>query len=320
MPHTASRKDLLKATIDRREFLAATATVAFGTLAPGVPSLAAEPSTLEVAGFKVRTFSDGHLTLPANMLAPKVDDATRAKALAAAGQQGSSIKSPLNVTLIEKGDEKILIDVGSGSHFMDTAGRLAENLEAAGVDPDSIAKVIYTHAHPDHVWGTVNDFDELSFPSATHYISEAEWNFWMAKDVLSKVPEERHGFVAGAQRNLKAAKSQLKTMKPGEELGAGIHVLDTAGHTPGHVSIEIGSGKETAVILGDALTHPVISFQHPDWQPAVDQEPDKAVATRKRLLDKLATDKQAIIGYHLPGGGLGRVERKGTSFVFAAGE
>jgi hypothetical protein len=50
----------------------------------------------------------------------------------------------------------------------------------------------------------------------------------------------------------------------------------------------------------------------------MDQEPDKAVATRKRLLDRLAADKHQLIGYHLPEPGLGRVVRKGQGFAFEA--
>jgi glyoxylase-like metal-dependent hydrolase (beta-lactamase superfamily II) len=281
--------------------------------------LAAGTSAIKAGDFKITTISDGHLNLPAAMFAPNVTDAERASALKAAGQSGASIVSPLNVTLIETPIERILIDVGSGGRFMDTAGKLGDGLEAAGIDPEKITKVIYTHAHPDHIWGTVNEFDELSFPNAAHYISEAEWNFWMSKDVLGKLPKDRHSFAIGAQRNLKAAKDRLNTIKPGAELIPGLNILATAGHTPGHISVEVGSGKGAVVVLGDALTHPVISFQYPQWRPASDQEPEKAVATRMRLLDKLATDGNRIIGYHLPAPGIGRVERKGSGFIFAPG-
>jgi len=273
--------------------------------------------TIQSGAHKITSLSDGHLILPEAMFAPKIDTASRAAAFKAAGQSGARIKSPLNVTLIEVGAEKILIDVGSGSRFMDSAGRLGDALEAAGVDPEAITMVVYTHAHPDHIWGTINDFDELSFPNAKYFISENEWNYWMSNNVLATLPAERHGFAIGAQRNLKMIKPKLTTIKPGQEIVAGLNVLDSAGHTPGHISIEVGDGKDRVVVLGDALTHPVISFQHPNWRPAVDQQPNKAVATRKRLLDKLASDGNRIIGYHLPAPGAGRVERKGTGYAFA---
>jgi len=303
--------------IDRRELLKAGVAVALtSSLAAALP-VAAVAKTVQAGDFKVTTFSDGQLNLPLSMLAQNAPQVERAAVLQAAGQQGDTYASPLNVTLIETPKDKILIDVGSGPHFMGSAGKLTENLEGANVDPEKITKVIYTHAHPDHVWGTVNDFDELSFPNASYYISEVEWNFWMAKDVLTKLPKERHAFAVGAQRNLKAAKEQLKTIKPGVEVVAGVNVLETGGHTPGHISLEVGAGKGAIVVLGDALTHPIISFQYPDWRPATDQEPERAVATRRKLLDKLVTDGNSIVGYHLPTPGLGRVERKGHAFRFA---
>ncbi len=300
-----------------RRTLIASALGAGAACAFGSASWAAGTASFTAGAFKVTTLSDGHLALPETMFAPGVDTAKRTAALRAAGQAGPRIQSPLNVTLIEVGTEKVLIDVGSGTRFMDTAGKLGDALGAGGIEPDMITKVIYTHAHPDHLWGTIDDFDELSFPNAQYYISEKEWNFWMAKDVLSTLPKERHGFAVGAQRNLNIIKSKLTTIKPGREVIPGIHVLETSGHTPGHISIEVGAGKEPFVILGDALTHPIISFRHPTWRPASDQLPDQAVKTRLRLLDKLATDRNRIIGYHLPAPGAGRVERKGDAFALA---
>lgn len=313
---TKPKNDSKRIMLDRRTVVAGIGATAAGLTLPSL-AVAKKAAPIAVGDFKITTFSDGHLNLPADMFAPKADAAARAAALKAAGQSGSTIRSPLNVTMIESEKAKILVDVGSGSRFMNTAGKLLETLENAGVDPEAVTHVVYTHAHPDHIWGTVNDFDELSFPNAKHFIGEAEWNFWMSKDVLSQLPQERHGFAVGAQRNLKAAKEQLTTFKPGQELLTGINIIDTSGHTPGHVSLELGAGKDSVVILGDALSHPVISFEHPDWQPAVDQDPDKAVATRKKLLDKLATDGSRLIGYHLPEPGMGRVERKGSGFAFS---
>ena len=300
----------------RRSVLAGVAAGA-ALATTGWPAAAKEPATLKIGDFRVRSLSDGHLNLPSSMLAANVTDEQRAKALASAGQTGTQYKSPLNVTLIEKAGERILVDVGSGDRFMASAGKLAEALETAGIDAGSITKVVYTHAHPDHLWGTLDEFDEPAFPNATAFVSEAEWNFWMSADVLTKLPKERHGFAVGAQRNLKAIKDTIKTIKPGKEIVSGVSVLDTSGHTPGHISLEVSAGNERVVILGDALTHPVISFQHPDWRPAIDQEPDKAVATRKRLLTQLSSDKSRLIGYHLPAPGTGQVVRKGTGFAFA---
>ncbi len=71
------------------------------------------------------------------------------------------------------------------------------------------------------------------------------------------------------------------------------------------------------MVLGDALTHPRISFAHPDWRPVSDHDAGLAVATRRRLLDKLSRDGTQVIGYHLPGAA-GRVERQGPAYRFVS--
>ena len=300
----------------RRDVLKLGAAAAATALLPAHVARAQAPIAL--GDITINTFSDGHLTLPSTMLAAGADAGERAAALKAAGQDGDTYKSPLNVTLIRTPSDVILVDVGSGPNFMPTAGKLVEALGDAGVDAEAVTKVVFTHAHPDHIWGTINDFDELNFPNAAYYLNEAEHAFWTADDVLSKVPEDRHSFVAGAQRNLEALADKLVMVKPGQDIVTGVRVIETYGHTPGHVSIEVGTGNDVAMIVGDALTHPVLSFRHPDWSGASDQDPALAVATRKKLLDRLATDKMRIVGYHLPDGGEGRVEKTADGYTFVA--
>ena len=141
----------------------------------------------------------------------------------------------------------------------------------------------------------------------------------MAPDVASRMPEDRLNFAPGAQRSLDRIRDKLQTIKPGQDIAIGIRAIDTSGHTPGHVAIEISSGRDAIIVLADALTHPTISFAHPEWTPAADHfDAERAVATRKRLLDRLATDRNRVIGYHLPYPGVGIVERVGTTFRYVA--
>ena len=138
--------------------------------------------------------------------------------LAVAGQRGEWVPPPTNVTLIRTASDVILIDTGAGPHFMPTAGRLLDNMETVGIKPESITKVVYTHAHPDHIWGTLDDFDEApNFPNASYVIAAAEWNFWMSEDAASKLPDDRRNFAAGARRNLTQIKDRIRTVQPGED-------------------------------------------------------------------------------------------------------
>ena len=265
------------------------------------------------------SLSDGSFELPTEMLSAQADPAAIRAALTAAGLPSTSVRTPLNVTALTRGDDVILFDCGAGPNFMPGAGTLADALAAAGIAPEKVMHVVFTHAHPDHLWGSLDDFGTPAFPQATYHICATERDFWTASDALSKVPEERQAFVVGAQRHFKELESVLKTFRPGEEVLPGVAAFETGGHTPGHVSFEVKLGSESVLVLGDALTHPIVSFQHPDWRGGFDQEPERAIATRKRLLDRLAADKMPIIGYHLPNGGRGRVERAGLAYRFVPG-
>ena len=49
-------------------------------------------------------------------------------------------------------------------------------------------------------------------------------------------------------------------------------------------------------------------------------DPQLAAATRKANLARLADEGWTILGYHLPEGGIGRVERQGKTFRFVASD
>lgn len=307
-----------RCTTTRREFLVSSGAIAMtaSTFAFASSARASATHTLKHGNHEITVLSDGHLSLPRSMVARGGTEAETEAALKAAGQTGDRLISPTNVTLIRSGGELIMVDAGAGKNFMDTAGKLPASLQAAGVDPTKVTKVVYTHAHPDHIWGTLDDLDEANFPNAAHWIAEAEWNFWMGADVLSKLPEDRHAFAAGAKRQLSGVKDKIKTFKPGADIAPGIRAIDTSGHTQGHISLEIVAGKDALIVLGDALTHPVISFAHPQWRPASDHEPDRAIATRTKLLDRVVADKSRVIGYHLPFPGLGMVEKSAGAYRY----
>jgi glyoxylase-like metal-dependent hydrolase (beta-lactamase superfamily II) len=301
-------------TLTRRTLLA---TSAAGLAASALPASPAAPFSFKHGAFDVTVVSDGHLVLPTSFLAPAAPPDERATLLKAAGQTAEQYDSPTNITLIRTGADLILVDMGSGDRFMPTAGKLWDNLKAAGVDKAKITKVIFTHGHPDHLWGAVDELDDVVLPDATFYVGAAEWDFWQGDDAVRGLPAERAGFVTGARRNYAAIKSKVKMFKPGDDIVTGLRVVATPGHTQGHVSLELAGG-DGLIVGGDVLTHPLISFAHPEWKPTADHMPDQAVETRKRLLGRLAADRSKLIGFHLPYPGIGTVERKDDAYRFAA--
>jgi glyoxylase-like metal-dependent hydrolase (beta-lactamase superfamily II) len=314
------------ASIDRRRLLAgAPAALAMATLGGVVRGLAATaPYVFRHGAFEIMIISDGYFVLPPPNVVADVGflypDTPRSELEAFLNSVGLSIdrvQLPNNIALVRTALDLILVDTGAGSGWQPTAGKLMENLQAAGVDRKEVTKVVFTHAHPDHLWGTADDAGDLRFPNASYFIAEREWNFWMDADAVNKVPENFRRFVIGAKRDLSRIKDKLRTVKAGEDIVTGVRVMDTAGHTPGHISIEVAGG-DGLIVVGDVAANALVSFAHPEWRFAIDSLPELAIASRRRLLDRAATDKTRLIGSHWPYPGLGLVERKDGAYRFTA--
>ncbi|MBT5822956.1 MAG: MBL fold metallo-hydrolase, partial [Rhodobacteraceae bacterium] len=74
----------------------------------------------------------------------------------------------------------------------------------------------------------------------------------------------------------------------------------------------------SAMVLGDAIGNHHVAFRRPNWRSGSDQDADLSIATRKMLLDRLTSEDMALVGFHLPNGGLGRAEKGSDGFNFVA--
>lgn len=306
--------------LDRRQVLAGGAALSV-SLAAGLtfPGNARALGTSTLGTKELTILSDGNLLLPLDFAYPDVPREELLKLLSAATQPTDALKPDCNVTLLRDGDRLVLFDVGAGPNFMPSAGTLTDSLAEAGIEPGDITDVVFTHAHPDHLWGLVDDFDELIFANAAHHMNQVEWDYWRAEDTLEKTPEARKTFVIGAVNRFEFLDGKISLFNFGDEILPGIEAVDTAGHTPGHTSFAIHEGSESIMIIGDAISHVAVSFEHPEWPSGSDQDTALAITTRNRLLDRLVTDKMGVVGFHLPHPGIGRVEKAGTAYRFAAG-
>ncbi|WP_085026724.1 MBL fold metallo-hydrolase [Ensifer aridi] len=309
-----SDKAIPDLSLTRREVVAfAVSAAAVGVFAP--TALAADFRRVKHGKFDITVVSDGSLTLPAGVLLPDATPAERRPILSRLGGNAEGAPVSANIPLIRYGNDLILVDNGSGSNFQSTAGKLAANLSILGVDPADITKVVFTHAHPDHSGATTTRGGELRYPNAQYFVSRAEWDFWTDKNFEAKRPEALHGFARGAQRDLLAIRDRLELVKPGEEIVPGMLVLNTAGHTPGHTSIEL-AGDGNLLIAGDACTSEVIFFEHPAWHFGFDTDAETALKSRQMLLDRAASEKIRMLGYHWAYPGIGYAERRGSGYAF----
>jgi glyoxylase-like metal-dependent hydrolase (beta-lactamase superfamily II) len=301
---------------NRRQVLAAGAALATASLLPK-GAYAAEPYRFGHGRFDVTVLSDGFIMLPAEIILPDTAPEERPRILERLGGTADSAPFQVNIPLIRAGDDLILVDVGSGDKFQSTAGKLAANLRAAGIDPASITKVVFTHAHPDHAGGTVLPDGKLLYPNARYFVGDAKWRFWTDPDYETTMPQALHGFARGAQRDLSAVEERLVRVKPGDEIVQGMRVLDTRGHTPGHISFELAGG-DGLIVAGDVTTSNVVFFERPDWHFGFDTEPEIALRNRRAFLDRAATEKIKMLGYHWAYPGVGYAERKGGAYRFIA--
>ena len=129
------------------------------------------------------------------------------------------------------------------------------------------------------------------------------------------MPEERQTFVVGAQNRFAVLEDRIAFISGGDEVLPGVEAVATHGHTPGHMSFMV-HGAEPLLIVGDAITNSVISLAHPDWPTGSDQDPQQGAATRTTLLDRLASDKARVIGYHFPHPGAGHVDRADGAYAY----
>ncbi len=195
--------------------------------------------------FDITVLSDGYITVPIEIVLPDGTPDERLDVLAATGNPTTGhVTSKTNVPLLRKGSDLILVDIGAGNKYQPSDGKLSTNLEIAGIDPAAITKVALTHGHPDHMWAMLHDDGQLRFPNAMYYIAAAEWDYWMDPDYQTNMPDVLHEFARGTQRDFSAIKERTVMVKPGDDIVKhGLRVLDTAGHTPGHISFEVAGGE-----------------------------------------------------------------------------
>ncbi len=306
--------------LSRRTLLAGATWVGASSLIGGDRAYAATAvHKAKLGTAEITILSDGVFTLPRSLVLPDKSEADIASLFKAHGAAMEMV-AETNVTVVRHGAALALIDTGAGPDFMPTLGKLGDRLDEIGIKADDVTHVIFTHAHADHFWGTVDPFGEGSrWPKAKHVMARVERDFWLTPGIEEKVPAFQKSMAVGIQRRLKELGELITVAEPGAEVAPGLALVASPGHTPGHVSVAVRGGSEEVVVLGDALTHAAVSFGAPEWRWGADIDGELAIKTRKALLDDLASRKVGVIGYHLPWPGLGRVERQGGTYRYVAG-
>lgn len=274
----------------------------------------------KLGDFDLVSISDGILSAPAAAFAGNVTPEQLAEVLEA-GFENEMLTPHCNVLYVNTGQNKVLIDTGSGTGMVPTAGKLLENLQAAQIDIETIDTVIITHAHGDHVGGLLDQAGQPIFTNARFYVSRLENDFWLQPQVrLPKIgldQDAQNTMISTAQKQLGAIQSRLTAFEVEREIIPGLYAIPAAGHTPGQVAIRITSGSQSMIHTADVVHTHHINLWHPDWKPIFDADPDQAAETRQRILAAIATERGLMYAYHFPFPGIGHIRpRDGGGFVW----
>jgi glyoxylase-like metal-dependent hydrolase (beta-lactamase superfamily II) len=269
----------------------------------------------KLGAFQITALDDGTWFLPIdgkfvrNASGTEVDRALRAAFL-----PPRILPITFTALLVNTGSKLVLIDTGTAGQVADTAGIMLANLAAAGVTPDKIDTILISHFHPDHIDGLkIKDGDKV-FANAEIWVPEPEWTYWLEDAEMTKAPDRIKVYFRNARRIFGDIAKEVRRFKPGAEVAPGITSIPAFGHTPGHTAFTIASGRQSILVMSDAVRNPYLFARHPEWQPLFDMDGPLAVKTRKQMLDRATTDRMLVQGYHFPFPACGHIARSGKAY------
>ncbi|GAA3911307.1 MBL fold metallo-hydrolase [Actinoplanes auranticolor] len=173
-----------------------------------------------------------------------------------------------------------LVDAGIGpahslaADWAPVPGHLPDELAAAGIEPADVEAIVLTHLHTDHIgWAVPAD---SPFTDARVIVQRAEVDAFTAarqQDALLRPLRDQ---------------GRLQVVEGDTELSAGVRIISTPGHTPGHQSVLAEGGGESVLVTGDLLVHavqlvdPSLAYGH-DMDAQLARKSRDAALTTARL-------------------------------------
>ena len=273
-------------------------------------------TTISVGNVEITAVHDGDGALPISMVFPGVDPELwlpyqQKYPECFNGDNNENIALPFECYVIRSEGHTILVDTGVGSMATNPGtvtafaggvdGRLLLDLQTAGVNKEDIDTVFLTHLHPDHVgWNVNNDGPTPvpSFPNARYVFHQDDWEAF-------RPPRDSEVFGLTFWEETLAPLEAAGVIEPlsGEHsITSEITAILTPGHTPGSMSLAIDSGGEKALVMGDVFHGPP-QVSEPSWVFAFDADPDTAVQSRSRMLDRAEAENAIMAICHSTGFG-----------------
>jgi glyoxylase-like metal-dependent hydrolase (beta-lactamase superfamily II) len=220
---------------------------------------------------------------------------------------------PFTVTFIRTKGKTYMFDSSTGGQLAPTAGlMMAKNMYKAGIEPSKISGIIITHFHPDHISGMISkDTNSRVFGDTEIIVPGTELAFWTdaAKGgAANKGLHERVSATLGKWKN-------VRQVKDGEDVIPGVKAVATNGHTAGHTSYVVSSGRNSMLVSGDLTNIAAVNLANPTWHIVFDGDAAMAEATRKKMMEMAIKDRMVVTGYHWGMPGAGTIKKDGAGYA-----
>jgi glyoxylase-like metal-dependent hydrolase (beta-lactamase superfamily II) len=126
-----------------------------------------------VGDFECICLSDGGHNYPPQNFFANVPKEQIEEALRQHGLPTDYIWTPYTYLYVNTGEHQVLVDMGAGDLF-ETTGTMPQNMRNADIDPGEIDAVFITHAHPDHIGGTLDKKGNPVYVNAQYFIWKTE--------------------------------------------------------------------------------------------------------------------------------------------------
>jgi len=269
---------------------------------------------MQVGDIEITALHDGRWRLPATVMYSNTDEdwLPHRQFL----DEDGLLPCELGGFLIRTGERLILVDTGAGPSPDPAFGRLLASLAAVGVEPGAVTDVVLTHLHFDHV-GWTSDGERAVFPHATYRCDERDWGFFVGPGAYDEGPHlSRLGGMSATDR-LSPVAARFETWSTDVGIATGVDLRAAPGHTPGSTVVVVSSGKERAILLGDAVHCPVELLED-EWEFIADVDPALARRTREVLAREIEGSGIPASAAHFPDMRFGRLlpAAGGRSWVF----
>lgn len=250
---------------------------------------------VELGALSVTMLSDGETVMPLDCLRGREGVALTEAELAEADRSEGKLLLPVRAFLVRGPGGCLLIDAGAGTAWHRGLGQIGAAMAEAGTGPQEVTAVALTHTHVDHVSGLVDGEGGLAFPNAERvFVATEEVMDFRANPLL--IPLQM----------------RLLPLEQGDGPIFGVTAVNAPGHTAGHMAFLV---EGRMLVWGD-LVHNALQFARPEVGWKYDDDLDQARASRLALMEQAVEAGWLVAGAHLPGPGIGRIERAGKAYAF----